>query len=265
MIANIQLSYFLILLCSSYTLSRTITVVNKCSQTIWPVSHRKQSCVRGALLTDLYYRSLQGVYTGNAANGKPGGIAANGGFQLNAGASVSFTVPDTWTSARLWGRTGCDFSKQDVVSCSTGSCLGGMNCNQPGIPPVTLAEFTLAENVDHYDVSNVDGSNLPMSITGPGCATGSCPADLNPGCPGELQVKDGSGKIVGCYSSCKKLGGETNCCSGAHNTPQSCPSNGGESHLFVEARSGGAYFRYSLSGLLSLLQGSMSRLVRLCL
>lgn len=45
-----------------------------------------------------------------------------------------------------------------------------------GIPPVTVAEFTLAQNgQDNYDVSNVDGSNLPMTITASGCPTASCP------------------------------------------------------------------------------------------
>ena len=36
---------------------------------------------------------------------------------------------------------------------------------------------------DFYDVSLVDGSNLPMTITSnKGCPTASCPVDLNPAC-----------------------------------------------------------------------------------
>ena len=54
-----------------------------------------------------------------------------------------------------------------------------------GVPPATLAEFTLGINglPDYYDVSLVDGSNLPMTITSDkGCPTASCPVDLNPAC-----------------------------------------------------------------------------------
>lgn len=54
-----------------------------------------------------------------------------------------------------------------------------------GVPPVSLAEWTLGVNgiPDYYDVSLVDGSNLPMTITSnKGCPTASCPVDLNPAC-----------------------------------------------------------------------------------
>jgi len=56
---------------------------------------------------------------------------------------------------------------------------------------------------DFYDVSLVDGSNLPMRITSnKGCPSASCPVDLNPACPAQLAHKDASGVIVGCKSSC---------------------------------------------------------------
>jgi hypothetical protein len=186
--------------------ARKFNVVNKCSYTIWP-----------------------GVYTGNTANGKPDGVAANGGWQLNAGQSSTFNVPDAWVSARIWGRTSCDFGKTDVSACSTGSCIGGLHCTQPGIPPVSLAEFTLIPSgQDNYDVSNVDGSNVPVSITASGCPTADCSANLNANCPDALKVKDSAGATVGCKSACLALGGDSNCCTGAHNTRQTCPTSGGK-------------------------------------
>ena len=61
-----------------------------------------------------------------------------------------------------------------------------------GVPPVSLAEWTLGinGNPDFYDVSLVDGSNLPMTITSnKGCPTASCPVDLNPPCEQSLAFK----------------------------------------------------------------------------
>lgn len=184
--------------------ARSFTVTNKCSYTVWPA-----------------------VYTGDTSKGLPDGVAAQGGWQLDAGQSSTFNVPDDWTAGRIWGRTSCDFSKQDTQSCATASCIGGLHCTQPGIPPATLAEFTLNQaGQDNYDVSAVDGTNIPMSITGANCHTASCPVDLNPGCPAPLQYKDASNNVVGCLSSCKALGGDANCCSGADSTPDKCPNSG---------------------------------------
>ncbi|PWN34332.1 thaumatin-like protein [Meira miltonrushii] len=192
--------------------ARLFTVTNKCSYTIWPA-----------------------VYTGNTAQGTPSGIASQGGWQLDAGQSSSFGVPDNWQASRIWGRSECDFSKPDVSSCATGSCIGGLHCTQPGIPPATLAEFTLSQQgQDNYDVSLVDGANIPMAITANGCHTASCPINLNPNCPAPLQTKDASGNIVGCLSACKALGGDNNCCSGADDTPAKCPSSGVEYYSYFK-------------------------------
>jgi hypothetical protein len=51
---------------------------------------------------------------------------------------------------------------------------------------VTVAEWTLGKNgsPDYYDVSLVDGFNIPMSVVPTaGCHEASCTVDLNPGCP----------------------------------------------------------------------------------
>ena len=101
-------------------------------------------------------------------------------------------------------------------------------CILQGVPPVSLAEWTLGVDgkPDFYDVSLVNGSNLPMRITSnKGCPTASCPVDLNPACksnnpptflpgvvlllfmcgglgPPELALRNSNGVVVGCKSSC---------------------------------------------------------------
>ncbi|KAE8655957.1 Pathoproteinsis-related protein 5 [Hibiscus syriacus] len=95
-------------------------------------------------------------------------------------------------------------------------------------PPATLAEFTLsgAGGLDFYDVSLVDGYNLPMMVvphgaTGGNCSSAGCAADLNGDCPLELKVVDGS-QGVACNSACNAFGDARYCCSGAYSTPNAC-------------------------------------------
>ncbi|KAL8535095.1 hypothetical protein ACS0TY_010932 [Phlomoides rotata] len=69
----------------------------------------------------------------------------------------------------MWG---CSVCSQDSTTgkftCLTGDCGSGtIECAEGGAAPlVTLAEFTLngADGLDFYDVSLVDGYNLPMVI-----------------------------------------------------------------------------------------------------
>src|SRR5438045_131360 len=78
---------------------------------------------------------------------------------------------------------------------------------------------------DFYDVSFVDGFNLPMSVSTVGgqpdpanrffCTTAGCSADLNPGCPGPLQKRNGSGQVVACMSACEAFGTDQFCCRNA--------------------------------------------------
>jgi len=104
-----------------------------------------------------------------------------------------------------------------------------------GVPPATVAEFTLQGdgNRDFYDVSLVDGYNLPMRITNNvGCHVADCPVDLGPNCPQQLKGPfDNVGFPVGCKSACVanldgNQGNSANCCSGSHNSPATCPSSG---------------------------------------
>lgn len=80
----------------------------------------------------------------------------NNSWEAAAGSSTSFSVPDNWTAGRIWGRQDCDFSTNPGPnSCVTGGCNGGLLCDKStgtGIPPVSLAEFTLGSNgQDYYD------------------------------------------------------------------------------------------------------------------
>lgn len=165
------------------------------------------------------------------------------GFALNKGESVPISVPAGW-SGRLWGRTFCSQdSTTGKFTCVTGDCGSGtVECSGAGAePPATLAEFTLngAGGMDFYDVSLVDGYNLPMLVTpqggsGNNCTTTGCIGDLNSACPTELKMMnslssnsnseggDGTNECVACKSACEALKDDKYCCSGAYNTPQTC-------------------------------------------
>ncbi|WP_353962280.1 thaumatin family protein [Streptomyces mirabilis] len=94
---------------------------------------------------------------------RPGSGTPGGGQRVGAAsrASRSFTVPAHW-DARVWARTGCSFDG----ACLTGGC-GHFQCGRTwGEFPSTLAEFNLDawNGMDFYDVSLVEGNNLPMGL-----------------------------------------------------------------------------------------------------
>ncbi|KAH8112923.1 thaumatin-like protein [Phellopilus nigrolimitatus] len=209
--------------------ARTFTVTNKCTFTIWP-----------ALFTDL-----------NAGTSVPDQAT---GWEAAAGSSVSFAVPDDWKAGRIWGRRNCDFSSvQGPTSCATGGCNGGLLCDKntgTGVPPVTVAEWTLSGdgNQDWYDVSLVDGFDLPMAITNTaGCSVASCPVDLDANCPSALiGPTDSSGATLGCKSACDaNLDGDpqdsANCCTGSHNTAATCPSSNVTDYSFFKSNCPNSY------------------------
>jgi hypothetical protein len=180
--------------------SGTLTLVNQTGQTIWP---------------------------GVAGNFVPNG----GGWELPAGGSTTVSVPANW-SGRVWARTSCNFGDSGDGGCETGDCGGLLACNgTTGAANATLAEFTLGggNSPDYYDVSLVDAFNVPITITpqgGPGCDTAGCMANLDPGCPSELQDVDSSGNIVACLSSCSKFGDDQYCCTGSFDSPSTCDPAG---------------------------------------
>ncbi|XP_073045986.1 thaumatin-like protein 1 isoform X2 [Primulina eburnea] len=181
---------------SSGVCGTKFTFVNKCEVTVWP-----------------------GILA-NAGGPK----LDSTGFQLPPDSSRTFISPAAW-SGRFWGRTECNFSESGTGSCKTGDCGSGQpECHGSGAaPPVTLAEFTLGTGgLDFYDVSLVDGYNLPMLVEATGgsgmCASTGCVMDLNRVCPSELRVGNGAA----CRSACEAIGSPKYCCSGEFNSPSAC-------------------------------------------
>ncbi|GAA0167635.1 hypothetical protein LIER_40421 [Lithospermum erythrorhizon] len=191
----------IILLITQGIIGATFTLVNRCSYTVWP---------------------------GILANADSSKLDSTG-FELAPGSTRSFQAPSRW-SGRFWGRRGCTFDPNTGQgSCDTGDCGSNqIECNGAGAkPPATLAEFTIGSgpdsgNQDFYDVSLVDGYNLPMIIEADGgsglCAPTGCLTDLNRFCPNELRV--GAGQA--CKSACEAFGSPEYCCSGAYGSPSTC-------------------------------------------
>ncbi|CAL9163870.1 thaumatin-like protein 1 isoform X1 [Musa acuminata AAA Group] len=176
------------------------TFVNKCGETVWP-----------GILSNAGSPQLEST-----------------GFELPVASSRSFQAPAGW-SGRFWARTGCSASAVGgggaAWSCATGDCGSGqVECNGAGAaPPATLAEFTLAPSSagrDFYDVSLVDGYNLPMVVAASAgaCAATGCVVDLNRMCPAELRAAEGEA----CRSACEAFGTPEYCCSGAFASPATC-------------------------------------------
>jgi hypothetical protein len=158
-----------------------------------------------------------------AASPDPGHPLSATGWVLPAGGTVTITVPDHW-NGRFWGRTGCVFDN-GVGHCQTGDCDGLFQCQGYGTIPATLAEYDLDawDGLDFYDVSMVDGSNLPMyinttsgdtpdKISPDGCVAAGCTTAVD--CPSVLDVKV-DGTVVACESACARFGTDQYCCRGA--------------------------------------------------
>jgi hypothetical protein len=168
------------------------------------------------------------------------------GFELAQGSSATVDVPASW-SGRMWARTLCATdAATGKFACATGDCgSGSLQCNGGGAaPPATLAEFTLngSGGMDFFDVSLVDGYNVPMLIVpqggvaaGGGSSNGSagagkcmatgCLVDLNGACPADLRVmpaSTGAGGPVACRSACEAFNTPQYCCSGAYGSPSTC-------------------------------------------
>lgn len=172
--------------------STTFTIVNRCKETIWP-----------------------GITSGLNFSG--------GGFALKSGQSAIFTATDVW-GGRIWGRTGCNFDNNGHGDCQTGACGTALNCTTPGKPPASIVDFNLGD-VDYYDVSLVDGFNLPITvnpINGTGnCSIAGCDTDLRQKCTDELALKI-DGKVVACKSACQAFNTDQYCCRGVFGDPLSC-------------------------------------------
>lgn len=183
--------------------STSFTILNNCDYTVWP-----------------------GILSNAGVSPLP-----TTGFVLQKGESKTITAPTSW-GGRFWGRTHCSQDSTGKFSCVTGDCGSGkVECAGSGAsPPATLAEITLDGHggLDFYDVSLVDGYNIPMMFTpqggsGQNCTNTGCRADLNDACPSELKVTSVEGGAgVACRSACEAFREPQYCCSGAYGTPDTC-------------------------------------------
>ena len=177
--------------------NRILRFHNQCSQTVWIGANggATQACGPGnscpsgqACLTNQCFWTLP--------------LPASGSLELAAGASARVTLsappwnpPGTpqWVkwNGNIYGSTGCNSSGQN---CQTGVCVGGSCAPGTGpVGPTTLAELTLLTNgPDNYDISMINGVNLPMSMEPTSGQTFGTPpsglaADYFCGAPGKPQ------------------------------------------------------------------------------
>ncbi|KAJ8767715.1 hypothetical protein K2173_020655 [Erythroxylum novogranatense] len=207
------------------TSSKTFTLFNNCQETIWPAITTKSD-------------------------------NTHGGFTLKPSQSAFYNAPTGW-SGRIWARTGCNFDKNGNGTCQTGGCGTTLNCSGPSNPPNTIAEFTLGD-LDYYDVSLVDGFNVPIAITplkGKGnCSIAGCDGDLRLNCSSQL-VSKSDGKVIACRSACDVFETDEFCCRGAYSDPVLClPSNYSKSFKQVCP----AASSYAFDGLSSIITCSAS-------
>ncbi|CAN6247743.1 unnamed protein product [Urochloa humidicola] len=167
---------------------------------------------------------------------------ARSGFYLAPSATSRLDAPSSGTwSGTFWARTGCAVdAATGRFSCATADCgTGDVACEGRGpAPPVTLAEITLAapgsSGQDFYDISLVDGFNVPVRIAPSGgggdCRPAACAGDVNAMCPADLRVVAASSAsgaaVVACKSACGAYGSARYCCTGQYGTPATCgPTN----------------------------------------
>ncbi|KAI8071696.1 thaumatin [Gongronella butleri] len=140
---------------------------------------------------------------------------------LAKGQNKTYSQASNW-SGRFFGREYCQ----------------GTNCTTAGAAaPASLAEFTFGGygGNDFYDVSFVDGYNIPMEISPFGATNGTAtqgkyncgsPACATlPSCPDNFKTYDSQGHYIGCQSACSNQQTDAYCCTGANNTPQTCSRN----------------------------------------
>ncbi|XP_004146195.1 thaumatin-like protein 1b [Cucumis sativus] len=187
--------------------SATFTILNQCAYTVWP----------------------------GLSSGADSPQLSTTGFVLEVGKSNAITIPSGW-SGRIWARTYCSQDSTGRFTCATADCGSRtIDCKGKGAtPPATFAEITLngLDGLDFYDISLVDGYNLPISITpqngteigGGNCPTVECAKDINSHCPAKLRLtdRDGSGKGVACKSACEAFGDAKYCCSDEFGSPDTC-------------------------------------------
>ena len=152
-------------------------------------------------------------------------------WTLAAGASTSVLLPKGW-GGRIWARTGCHTDGSGRNVCLSGYCADAEACVQPSPAPTTLAEFALDawSGLDFYDVSMVDGANLPMWInvfhtvtkdplSSRGCSSAGCTLPI--ACPSAMRATHGA-TVVACENPCTAFDTDATCCRGAWAGREKC-------------------------------------------
>lgn len=186
-------------------------------------------------------------------------------WKLNPNQHFMMQIPRCF-SGRFWGRTNCVKSDDINMRCETGDCNGKVDCAVSADVPATLAEINYeCTGFFSYDISSVDGYNLPMQLKTTGvqqsetnlalglvsdvnriCASPSCAIDVNnpifdtnnPDSPihsleGKIDLRHVvNGQVVGIKSSCSATSTPSNpegdkqaCCRAEYDTPEKCIPN----------------------------------------
>lgn len=161
------------------------------------------------------------LQVGYQTNDDPRGLT----FELSDNATYVLPVSMDW-AGRVWARESCEVLACDIASADN---------------PASLAEFKLAndpDQIDYYDVSFVDGYNLPVRIEpimtqqqvddpnnleSKHCRISECTS--LPVCDQDLQEVDSLGNFVACNSACSRYGDDKYCCRGEFNSAETCTSN----------------------------------------
>uniref|UniRef100_B8HN72 Thaumatin pathogenesis-related protein n=1 Tax=Cyanothece sp. (strain PCC 7425 / ATCC 29141) TaxID=395961 RepID=B8HN72_CYAP4 len=212
---------------------RVFIVKNSCSQDIWIGAAASQGPNPGIIPQWISPQTLKkGLSLPGSNTGRKGWLSSNRRVRLSptdwylkSGATGQVVIPNTqWISGTIWARTGCSPNTQPwgrgQAVCRTGDCGGQQACQ--GFSPAngtTLAEFNLFNGTnqggqnpqlfkqDFYDVSNVDGFNVPVQITPQGTVAGVAtqPAYLN--CKAQPSTGAPPPGIAGsCYGTLRKAG-----------------------------------------------------------
>lgn len=152
------------------------------------------------------------VFTCTTDTDCPGGATCNTGLgQCNSCLGSGKCICDSDTDCRDGGTCVGNVCTGQCgaggVACQTGDCSAELECpvGTGGQAPTTLAEFALlsgAVNYDTYDVSQVNGFNVPIMISPLGTAKAAPAgfANLQPWCgsPGCASGTDCEGQVAAC-------------------------------------------------------------------
>ncbi|CAO2183623.1 unnamed protein product [Urochloa humidicola] len=133
----------------------------------------------------------------------PAAIPVGGGSELKSGDKWILNVPAGTGNGRIWGRTGCKFNSSGYGACETADCAGALSCSLNAQPPVAFAEFSLGGPIDFFDLTMINGFNLPMALLptkeGPECnMVLRCEGNSESQCPDAFKAPSDNSKTHTC-------------------------------------------------------------------